>query len=140
MDAIGLRVTFDTVEKLPELRKQAQAGRLQSFSYGWIADYPDGENFLQLLWKGSIGQVNYANFDHPEYNALYERVKAMDDSPERNALIDRMVKLIWVYSPWFVETYKAESILVHPWLLNYKKHPFGHEPWKYLEVDRGRRP
>jgi ABC-type transport system substrate-binding protein len=140
MDAIGIRVTFDTVEKLPELRKQAQAGRLQSFSYGWIADYPDGENFLQLLWKGSIGQVNYANFDHPEYNALYEQVKAMDDSPERNALIDRMVKLIWVYSPWLVETYKAESILVHPWLLNYKKHPFAHEPWKYLEVDASRRP
>ncbi len=140
MDAIGLRVTFDTVEKLPELRKQAQAGRLQSFSYGWIADYPDGENFLQLLWKGTIGQVNYANFDHPEYNALYERLKAMDDSPERNAIIDRMVKLIWVYSPWLVETYKAETILVHPWLLNYKKHPFGHEPWKFLEVDASRRP
>ena len=140
MDAIGIRVTFDTVEKLPELRKQAQAGRLQSFSYGWIADYPDGENFLQLLSKGSIGQVNYANFDHPEYNALYERMKAMDDSPERSALIDRMVKLIWVYAPWMVETYKAETILVHPWLLNYKKHPFGHEPWKYLEVDVARRP
>ena len=65
MDAIGLRVTFDKVEKLPELRKQAQLGRVQSFSYGWIADFPDGENFLQLLWKGSIGQVNYAMFDLP---------------------------------------------------------------------------
>jgi len=38
-----------------------------------------------------------------------------------------------------VETYKAESILVQPWLLNYKKHPFGHEPWKYVEIDPGRR-
>ncbi|HQZ45863.1 MAG TPA: ABC transporter substrate-binding protein, partial [Usitatibacteraceae bacterium] len=45
MDAIGLRVTFDKVEILPELRKQAQNGRVQSFSYGWIADFPDGENF-----------------------------------------------------------------------------------------------
>jgi ABC-type transport system substrate-binding protein len=140
MDAIGIRVTFNKVEKLPELRKQAQAGRVQSFSYGWIADYPDGENFLQLLWKGSIGQVNYAMFDLPEYNALYERMKAMDDSPERDALIDRMVKLIWVYSPWLVETYKAETILMQPWLLNYKKHPFAHEPWKFVEIDGARRP
>ena len=79
MDAIGIRVTFGKVEKLPELRKQAQLGRVQSFSYGWIADFPDGENFLQLLWKGSIGQVNYAMFDLPEYNALYERLKRMPD-------------------------------------------------------------
>lgn len=140
MDAIGLRVTFGKVEKLPELRKQAQHGRVQSFSYGWIADFPDGENFLQLLWKGSIGQVNYAMFDHPEYNALYQRIKRMPDSPARNALIARMVKLILVYSPWLVETFKAQKILVQPWVLGYKKHPFGHEPWKYLDVDLARRP
>jgi ABC-type transport system substrate-binding protein len=140
MDAIGIRVTFNTVEKLPELRKQAQLGRVQSFSYGWIADYPDGENFLQLLYKGSIGQVNYAMFDLPEYNALYERVKRMPDSPERNALISRMVKLIVVYAPWLVATYKAQTILVQPWVLGYKKHPFAHEPWKYLDVDLAKRP
>ena len=140
MDAIGLRVTFDKVEKLPELRKQAQNGRVQSFSYGWIADFPDGENFLQLLWKGSIGQVNYAMFDHPEYNALYERVKRLPDGPERNALIGRMVRLVMVYAPWMVETYKAQKILVQPWVANYKKHPFAHEPFKYLDVDLARRP
>jgi oligopeptide transport system substrate-binding protein len=140
MDAIGLRVTFRQVEKLPELRKQAKLGRVQSFSYGWIADIPDGENFLQLLWKGSIGQVNYAMFDFPEYNALYERIKRLPDGPERNALIDRMVRIIVVYVPWMVETYKAQKILVQPWLLNYKKHPFGMEPWKYLDVDLSRRP
>jgi oligopeptide transport system substrate-binding protein len=140
MDAIGIRVTFNKVELLPELRKQAMLGRVQSFSYGWIADFPDGENFLQLLYKGSIGQVNYAMFDLPEYNALYERVKRLPDSPERNALIARMVKLIVVYAPWLVETYKAQTILVQPWVLGYKKHPFAHEPWKYLDIDPSRRP
>jgi ABC-type transport system substrate-binding protein len=138
MDDIGIRVTFNTVEKLPSLRNQAKLGRVQSFSYGWIADFPDGENFLQLLWKGSIGQVNYAMFDHPEYNALYEQVKRLPDGPERNALMARMVKLILVYVPWVVETFKAQNILVQPWVLNYKKHPFNHEPWKYLDVDLAR--
>jgi len=84
--------------------------------------------------------VNYAMFDHPKYNALYERIKRMPDSPERNALITRMVKLILVYSPWLVETFKAQKILVQPWVLGYKKHPFAHEPWKYLDVDLARRP
>ncbi|MGZ5079760.1 MAG: ABC transporter substrate-binding protein [Usitatibacter sp.] len=140
MDDIGVRVTFDKVEKLPELRKQARFGMVQSFSYGWIADYPDGENFLQLMWKGSIGQANYAMFDLPEYNALYERAKRLPDGTERNALYARMVKLILVYVPWIVETYKANNVLIQPWLLNFKKHPFGHEPWRYLDIDLGLAP
>jgi ABC-type transport system substrate-binding protein len=140
MDDIGIRVTFDKVEKLPELRKQARVGKVQSFSYGWIADYPDGENFLQLMWKGSIGQANYAMFDLPEYNALYEKAKRLPDGPERNALYEKMVKLICVYVPWLVETYKQETILMQPWLLNYRKHPFMHEPWRYLDIDLAKQP
>ncbi len=140
MDDIGIRVTFNKTEFLPELRKQARFGKVQSFSYGWIADYPDGENFLQLMWKGSIGQANYAMFDLPEYNAIYERAKRMPDGPERNELYAKMVKLILVYVPWMVETYKAQNILMQPWLLNYRKHPFMHEPWRYLDVDLSRQP
>jgi ABC-type transport system substrate-binding protein len=140
MDDIGIRVTFNKVEKLPELRKQARFGKVQSMSYGWIADYPDGENFLQLMWKGSIGQANYAMFDLPEYNALYEKAKRLPDGAERNALYAKMVKLILVYVPWMVETYKAQNILMQPWLLNYRKHPFAHEPWRYLDIDLARQP
>ena len=135
MDDIGICVTFDKVEKLPELRKQARLGKVQSFSYGWIADYPDGENFLQLLTAGSIGQANYAMFDLPEYNALFARARKLPQGPERIELYHRMVKLIMVYVPWVVEAYKAYHVLLQPWVKNYRKHPFGHEPWRYLDID-----
>ena len=52
MDDIGIRVTFDKVEKLPELRKQAQLGKVQSFSYGWIADYPGRRELPAALLEG----------------------------------------------------------------------------------------
>jgi len=140
MDDIGLCVTFEKVEKLPELRKQARFGKVQSFSYGWIADYPDGENFLQLLTGKSIGQANYAMFDLAEYNELYERARRLPHGPEREALYARMVRLIMVYVPWIVETYKAYHVLVQPWVLNFRKHPFAHEPWRYLDIDLARAP
>jgi ABC-type transport system substrate-binding protein len=138
MDAIGVRMTFNKVEKLPELRKQARLGKVQTFSYGWIADYPDGENFLQLLWGGSIGQANYAMFDLPEYNALFVQAKALPPTPERDRLYERMVKLILVYNPWMVETYKRNIVMLQPWLIGYKKHPFMYEPWRYLDIDLAR--
>lgn len=135
MDAIGIRMTFDKVEKLPDLRKIAQQGKMPMFTYGWIADYPDGENFLQLFWSKSIGGANYSLFSLPEFDALYERSKRMPPSPERTALYQQMVRLIWVYSPWRINTLKQGTILIHPWVIGYKKHPFAHEPWRYLDID-----
>jgi len=140
MEAIGIRMTFDKVEKLPDLRRQAQLGRVQSFTYGWIADYPDGENFLQLFWSKSIGGANYTLFSLPEYDALYEKVKVMPDSPERTELYRRMVRLLWVYAPWRVNSLLRNAILIHPWVIGYKKHPFAHEPWRYLDIDLDRLP
>jgi ABC-type transport system substrate-binding protein len=140
MEAIGIRMTFDKVEKLPDLRRQAQLGRVQSFTYGWIADYPDGENFLQLFWSKSIGGANYSLFSLPEYDALYEKVKVMPDSPERTELYRRMVRILWVYAPWRVNSLMRNAILIHPWVIGYKKHPFAHEPWRYLDIDLDRLP
>ena len=135
MADIGIRMTFNKVEKLPDLRQQAKLGKVQCFTYGWIADYPDGENFLQLFWSKSIGGANYSLFSLPEYDALYERVKTMPDSPERTALYRRMVHLLWVYNPWRVNSLLQNHILVQPWVIGFKKHPFAHEPWRYLDID-----
>ncbi len=140
MDAIGIRMTFDKVEKMPELRKQAQNGRVQMMTYGWIADYPDGENFLQLFWSKSIGGANYTMFALPEFDKLYEKIKTMPDSPERTAIYRRMVHMLWVYNPWRVNTLKQGTVLIQPWLLGYKKHPFGHAPWRYLDIDLNKLP
>jgi ABC-type transport system substrate-binding protein len=135
MADIGIRMTFNKVEKLPDLRKQAQLGKVQCFTYGWIADYPDGENFLQLFWSKSIGGANYSLFRDAEFDRLYERVKTMPDSAERTELYRRMVHIIWVYAPWRVNSLMRGTILVHPWVIGYKKHPFAHEPFRYLDID-----
>ena len=139
MADIGIRMTFDKVEQLPDLRKQAQLGKVQSMTYGWIADYPDGENFLQLFWSKSIGGANYALFRDAEYDRLYERIKSMPDSPARTEIYRQMVHMIWVYAPWRVNSLMRGTILIHPWLLGYKKHPFAHEQFRYLDIDLDRK-
>ena len=140
MERIGIRMTFNKVEKLPELRKLATRGKIPMFSYGWIADYPDGENFLQLFWSKSIGGPNYTLFSRPEFDALYERIKVMPDSPERTRLYQQMVHILWVYNPWRVNTLKQGNIAMHPWVIGYKKHPFGFEPFRYLDIDTSKLP
>jgi ABC-type transport system substrate-binding protein len=140
MADVGIRMTFDKVELMPDLRRQAQNGKVQSLTYGWIADYPDGENFLQLFWSKSIGGANYTLFSHAEFDRLYERAKTMPDSPERTELYRRMVHIIWVYNPWRVNSLMRYTVLIQPWVIGYKKHPFAHEPFRYLDVNRGQTP
>ncbi len=140
MQRIGIRMTNNKVEKLPELRKQAQKGKVLMFNYGWIADYPDGENFLQLFTTDSIGGANYSLFSLPEFDQLYKQIVTMPDSPERTAIYTRMVHLLWVYNPWRVNTLKQGTVLIQPWVLGYRKHPFAHEPFRYLDIDLSRLP
>ena len=140
MERIGVRMTFNKVEKLPELRKLATLGKIPMFTYGWIADYPDGENFLQLFWSKSIGGANYTRFSRPEFDALYERIKVMPDTPARTELYRQMVHILWVYNPWRVNTLKQGSIAIKPWVIGYKKHPFGFEPFRYLDIDTNKLP
>ena len=61
MNAIGLRIEFKQ-DKLPELRKLARQGKIPMRSDGWNADYPDAENFMQLLYGPNIGQANWPMF------------------------------------------------------------------------------
>src|SRR5205823_4001429 len=55
MDAIGLKMVFKK-DKLPELRKMSRQGTIQMRGDGWNADYPDAENFMQLLYGPNAGQ------------------------------------------------------------------------------------
>ena len=57
------------------------------FESNWIADFPDGDNFYQLLYGPNAGRANYARFNLPAYNQRYEQARALADSPERQTAV-----------------------------------------------------
>ena len=61
----------------------------------WTMDYPDAENTIQLYYgpNASPGS-NSSNFNHPGFNALYERAAPMQESPERTRLYREMNRLV----------------------------------------------
>jgi peptide/nickel transport system substrate-binding protein len=138
MDTIGIRMAFKK-DKLPELRKMARAGKIQMRQDGWNADYPDAENFMQLLYGPNIGQGNDARFRLPEFDRLYEQARLLPDSPERTRIFDRMTDLVVAYSPWKLTHHLLEDHAIQPWVIGYKPHPIRSEIWKYLDVDESKR-
>ena len=66
----------------------------------WIADYPDGDNFMQLLYGPNTGAEQLRLRKIPEYDALYARTTKMPPGPERDKLYQEMTRIIEAYAPW----------------------------------------
>jgi len=139
MDSIGLKIVFRK-DQLQELRKMARQGKLPMRTDGWNADYPDAENFMQLLYGPNLGQENHARFSLPEFDRLYEAAHALPDSPERTRLFDRMTGLVLAYAPWRLMEHRIEDHVLQPWVRNYMPHPVRSAIWRYLDIDPAQRP
>jgi oligopeptide transport system substrate-binding protein len=139
MDALGLRIVFRK-DALQELRKNARLGKMRMRTDGWNADYPDAENFMQLLYGPNVGQENHARFSLPEFDKLYDAAYRLPDSPERTRLFDKMTELVIAYAPWRLMEHRMEDHLLQPWILNYKPHPVRTALWRYLDIDPAQRP
>jgi len=136
MDAIGVMLTIKKA-KWPDLLKMSKLGKIQMRGYAWYADYPDADNFLQLLYGPNSGQSNDARFRLPEFDRLYEKAKKLPDSPERNLLYQQMTRLMVVYAPWKLGMHRIETFMTHPWVIGYRKHPIMLFNLRYLDVDVG---
>ncbi|HYA39243.1 MAG TPA: ABC transporter substrate-binding protein [Candidatus Methylomirabilis sp.] len=120
-------------------QEKMRKGDAQLFEWGWNADYPDPENFLFLLYGpnkkvGHDGE-NAANYDNPEFNRLFERMKNMDDTPERQAIIDKMVDIARRDAPWAWGVHPKDFLLLHSWVYNAKPNNMANNRLKYLRID-----
>ena len=114
-------------------------GNAQLFEWGWNADYPDPENFFFLLYGpnkkvGSNGE-NAANYENPAFDRLFERMKEMENGPERQAVIDQMVKITREDAPWVFAFYPKSFGLRHGWVANAEPNLMAHNQLKYRRVD-----
>ena len=134
MDAIGIRFTFRKAT-WPDLLKAGQLGKLQMRTIGWLANIPDADNFLQLLYGPNAGQSNDSRFSLEAYDRIYRQAKRLPDSPERNRLFHELSRLAVAYAPWKLGIYRIETHLAQPWVAGYKPHPTMRSVLRYVDVD-----
>jgi ABC-type transport system substrate-binding protein len=139
MSAIGLRIVFRTAQ-WPEQYKAARAGKLMLWSVSGRASAPDGiEGLLRYEGKAS-GGINLSRFDLPEMNATLERLQALPDGPEREALFDHAKRLTVAWMPYKLRTHLAATALVQPWLVGYRRPLFWNNWFESVDIEPHRRP
>ena len=132
--ALGIRMDA-VAAQFADLLKDRKVGKYQMGSIAWTADYPDAQNFLQLLYGPNTNISNDARFKLPEYDRLYLQALKLPDSPARDKLYYEMNRLAAVYAPWRFGVHRVFNHFINPWVLGYKKHPILFTSFKFLDID-----
>jgi ABC-type transport system substrate-binding protein len=114
-------------------------GTAQIFQWGWNADYPDPENFLFLLYgpnsKIEHNGENAANYRNETFDRLFDRMKDMENGPQRQAVIRQMMDIARHDAPWVWGYFPKQFTLRHLWVKNSKPNLMANNALKYRRIE-----
>ena len=88
-------------------------GKLQMFTSGWIMDYPDPENILDILFYSKSRQNN-THYNNPDYDAIIEKARTELDVEKRFALYREAEQILITDLPWVPLTFGVQHFVVQP--------------------------
>ncbi len=135
---IGLQLEVRATD-FNQYQDKTLKGKHQIFWGGWLADYPDAENFLFLMYS-PIGRSkhqgdNYANYDNPAYDKLYRQLQTLEDGPQKQAVIDAMVIMVQEDSPWSFGYFPWGGLAFQQWVHNGKPSIMIRDMAKYYRIE-----
>jgi len=139
LDAIGIRTTFN-VGKWAEQLKSARAGKLQVWSLASSAADPDGQGAFQRFHGPQAGGQNLARFRNAEFDAIYEKMDALPDGPERLALFRRAKEIAVALAPYKSTVHRISTDMLYPWVVGYRRPLFWQEWWHMVDIDLSKKP
>ena len=122
-----------------QFQDKMRKGTQQIFLWGWLADYPDPENYLFLLYgpnsKAKFDGENTTNYNNPEYDKRYKQLQLMDDGPQKQKVIDEMVKIVQDDAIWSFGYFPFASGAYQPWVYNGKPSIMNRDMARYYRLD-----
>ena len=131
---IGIKVNAN-FQTFSNFLKKTETGNFQIADAGWGADYPDPENFYQLLYsKNKAPGPNDGNFTNAKYDELYEKSRFMVNGPERFKLFKQMNDIIKDEVPMLLVYNPLSFGLYQPSVENMKRNMMVEFPYMYLNL------
>jgi oligopeptide transport system substrate-binding protein len=135
MAKIGITIDIST-NTWPQMTTKIKNKTAMMWGISWLADYPDAENFLQLMYGPNKSPgANGSNYDNKEFNSLFKKAALLQHSPARTAIYRTLMKHSAENVPWIFGVHRKNFTLIQGWLPNYKEHAFRHGMSQYFKVD-----
>ena len=115
---LGVEVSVRQVET-ERLIYNLKQEKDEMFTMGWIADYPDPHNFLDVLfYTGS--EVNISEYDNPRLDALLDQAAIEQNVSDRLAMYQQAEQLVVDDAPCVPLWHGTNYILVKPYVKGYE--------------------
>lgn len=138
----GIPVTLKALDWAAHI-DAADKGEPAFFRLGWVADYPDPENFLAPLFhsknKGPQGNVSF--YGNPAVDALIDESYVVTDQARRFELLHQAEDLILADSPWLFLFFQKEVVLLKPYVKEFEPTAMdddvnaSHLDWHLVEME-----
>jgi ABC-type oligopeptide transport system substrate-binding subunit len=109
---LGIEIEVEVVD-WSEFLRGLDAQQYQMYSLGWIGDYPDPQNFLDLLFH-SESAYNHGAYSNSELDALVEQARVEQDGEARLALYQQAELSLVEDVPWIPLYHSGGYYLVKP--------------------------
>ncbi|HZP44823.1 MAG TPA: ABC transporter substrate-binding protein [Candidatus Binataceae bacterium] len=121
---VGVHLILKPVAWSALLEAIRQPHTVEFFSLGWEADFPDPQNFLEVLFaRRQWGSNNDSFYANPRVDQLLDEAAPLSDRARRYALYDEAQQLILGDAPWVVLYYPVTYVIRQPWVHNYILNP-----------------
>jgi len=107
----------------------------EMFTAGWIADYPDPHNFLDVLFYTG-GENNFFEYSNPDLDVLLEQAAIEQDETTRLAMYQQAEQLVVDEAPCLPLWYGSNYILVKPYVKDYELSPLGVPDLSRVYIDK----
>jgi oligopeptide transport system substrate-binding protein len=132
---LGVSITVQNLEPEKMLDEIASGYHGQIISNGWCADYPDPENFADVIFHTGKG-MNYGNYSNPTLDSVLEQARVEADVSKRIGMYQQAEKIIVEDAPAIFLTHSISYILVKPYVKGYILSPVSTFPGlRYLWMD-----
>ncbi len=115
---LGVTITIENIEPNYYLDQVYAGNHGQMISSGWCADYPDPENFADVLFHTGSSQNN-GGYSNPGLDALLEAARIEQDVTKRIAMYQQAEQMIVDDAPVLFTTHSLSYQLVKPYVKGY---------------------
>lgn len=139
---IGVTVKLQTLQFAQHL-DIIDAGNTDFWRLGWIADYPDPENFLNLFYGKNVpanpkdkSPINSFRYRNDEFDKLFEKAISTTDIKERNKLYEQAEQIAVGEAPVLFIFYDEDYRLLQPFVKGYALDPMHRVDFTKLWLDK----
>ncbi|MDE2765717.1 MAG: peptide ABC transporter substrate-binding protein [Chloroflexota bacterium] len=132
---LGLEVEAVSIFEFGDRLDRLERKELGVFRGGWCADYPDPQNFLDILFRTGSAQNHFA-YANPEVDALLDAAAVHPGQARRHDLYRQAERLIlddWVAVPLW---HSRDFVLVRPYVKGYELTPIGVAQLHNVSIER----